>query len=646
MTSFAAVINAANRSMNYLSVENLSKHFGDKTLFENLSFGLAKGDKTALIAPNGAGKTTLMRMLALKEDSDEGIISKATGIRTGFLEQQPVFDEQLTINELINGSHTQVLQAIRDYEAALEKQTGHFSEQNQRELEEASARMDFMKGWDYERRLKQLLDRFAIYTHDQQIGTLSGGQRKRLALALVLLDEPDLLLLDEPTNHLDIDMIEWLEGYLRQANITFLMVTHDRYFLDRVCNNIFELSFGHLYHHKGNFTFYLQKSQEREETLRIEAAKAGQLLKKELDWMRRMPKARTTKSKSRIDAFYELKERASQKRNQQQISLGFSMNRLGSKILELQQVNKKFGDTTILDDVDFMFNKGERYGVIGKNGVGKSTFLNLISGKIPPDSGKIISGDTVVYGYFTQESFSVDENKKVIDVVREIAEVIPMGGNQTATASQLLHRFMFPAPMHHQPVSLLSGGEKRRLFLLTVLVKNPNFLILDEPTNDLDISTLQTIETYLQEYKGCLILVSHDRYFMDQVVDQLLVFEGDGKVRGFVGNYTDYREYVVEQEKEKAIELAAEAAENETHSIKEVAVKKKRSYKEQKEYEQLELEIHTFEQEKAALEVAMNSGMTDYILLEKHAARIRELIKLIDAKTMRWLELDEIGNTH
>ena len=630
--------------MNYLSVDDLSKSFGDKTLFTNLSFGLSKGDKVALVASNGAGKTTLMRMLMGKEDHDSGNITFADGIRVGFLEQQPDFEGQLTINELITGSHTHVMQVIRNYELALKNQDAHISADSQRELEDASAKMDFHNAWDYDRRLKQLLTKFEIRELNQTISTLSGGQKKRLALALLLLDEPELLLLDEPTNHLDIEMIEWLEKYLKQLNITLLMVTHDRYFLDRVCNNILELFFKRVYHHKGNYAYYIQKSTEREETIRIETEKAGQLLKTELDWMRRMPQARTTKSKSRIDAFYELKEKASQKRQQQTIQLDVTISRTGSKILEMKSVSKKFDDIVIARDFDYMFTKGEKIGIVGKNGAGKTSFLNLIAGQEKLDSGEIIVGDTIVFGYFTQESYNFNEDKSVIDVVKEIAEIIPLSKGRTATASQMLQKFMFPPEMQHQPISLLSGGEKRRLHLLTILVKNPNFLILDEPTNDLDLMTLQTLEVFLQNFAGCLLIVSHDRYFMDQVVDQLFIFEGDGKVRGFTGNYSDYRTYLDETEKEqKQISNQQKENQNTTRSIL-AATKKKRSFKEQKEFEQLEKEIHTFELEKKQLESRLTEIGTDYIELDRVTKRIAALIDQIDEKSFRWLELDEIGN--
>ena len=630
--------------MNYLSVDDLSKSFGDKTLFTNLSFGLSKGDKVALVASNGAGKTTLMRMLMGKEDHDSGNITFADGIRVGFLEQQPDFEGQLTINELITGSHTHVMQVIRNYELTLKNQDAHISADSQRELEDASAKMDFHNAWDYDRRLKQLLTKFEIRELNQTISTLSGGQKKRLALALLLLDEPELLLLDEPTNHLDIEMIEWLEKYLKQLNITLLMVTHDRYFLDRVCNNILELFFKRVYHHKGNYAYYIQKSTEREETIRIETEKAGQLLKTELDWMRRMPQARTTKSKSRIDAFYELKEKASQKRQQQTIQLDVTISRTGSKILEMKSVSKKFDDIVIARDFDYMFTKGEKIGIVGKNGAGKTSFLNLIAGQEKLDSGEIIVGDTIVFGYFTQESYNFNEDKSVIDVVKEIAEIIPLSKGRTATASQMLQKFMFPPEMQHQPISLLSGGEKRRLHLLTILVKNPNFLILDEPTNDLDLMTLQTLEVFLQNFAGCLLIVSHDRYFMDQVVDQLFIFEGDGKVRGFTGNYSDYRTYLDETEKEqKQMSNQQKENQNTTRSIL-AATKKKRSFKEQKEFEQLEKEIHTFELEKKQLESRLTEIGTDYIELDRVTKRIAALIDQIDEKSFRWLELDEIGN--
>lgn len=628
--------------MNYLSVENISKGFGDEPLFEGLGFGISRGDKIALIAANGAGKTTIMRIISGKEEPDSGAVSFAEGIHVGFLEQEPDFDGNLTIDELIHSNHTGVMQAIKSYEDALERQTREQSHENKQAFEKASARMDALQAWDYALRLKQMLSRFGIQNLNKKINELSGGQKKRLALALVLLDDPELLLLDEPTNHLDVDMIEWLEKYLKQQNITLLMVTHDRYFLDRVCNTIFELFYGNLYQHKGNYSHYLEKSNEREEALGVATEKAGQLYKKELAWMRRQPKARTTKSKSRIEAFYEIKERAGQKRQQQSLKLDVRMNRMGGKVLELQNLSKSFDGERIIHDFDYMFTKGERIGIIGPNGTGKTSFLNLITGKLKPDAGKVISGQTVVFGYFTQEGFQFDEEKLIIDVVKEIAEVIELGEGRTATASQLLNQFNFPPKMQQQPVSLLSGGEKRRLFLLTVLVKNPNFLILDEPTNDLDLHTLLTLEQFLQHYKGCLLLVSHDRYFMDQVVDQLFVFRGGGQIKGFMGSYSAYRQYMQQQEKLERDE--SKAAQEQKSAGKKKRGKTKRSFKEQKEYEQLEEEIESLEAEKRDIEDQLSVPEGDYLKIEMFSRRIGEVNALLDEKTSRWLELDEIEN--
>jgi len=626
---------------NYLSVDGISKSYGDAPLFEGLSFGLQKGEKTALVAANGTGKTTIMRILTGKEETDKGKVVFAEGIRLGYLEQQPEFDPELSIEELISGGHSDVLQAIRKYEKAMELQQNPDPE-NLNLLEKASIEMDRLNAWTYEQRLGQLLDRFGIVQKEQKIGQLSGGQRKRLALALVLLDDPELLLLDEPTNHLDIDMIEWLEGYLSQANITLLMVTHDRYFLDRICNKILELYEGELYVHQGNYSYYLRKSAEREEALKVATAKAGQLLKQEQEWMRRMPQARTTKSKSRIDAFYELKEKASQKRGQQQLQIDVQMQRLGSKILEMKQVSKSFGENKLIHDFEYLFTKGERIGIIGKNGVGKSTFLNLITGRITPDKGEIESGETVVFGYYTQEAFRFDENKKIIELIKEIAEIVPVSDSRQLTASQLLSWFRFPPKMQQQLIASLSGGEQRRLYLLTVLLRNPNFLILDEPTNDLDLMTLEALEQFLTQYKGCLIIVSHDRYFMDQVVDQLFVFEGEGRVKGFVGTYSDYKSMAEAREK---VERAAIQNQKQVQKNQEVPATKprlKRTYKEQKEFEKLTEEIQRLENEKQQLELSLQD-LTDYEKISETSEQLAATNKALDEMEMRWLELDEIG---
>lgn len=618
--------------MNYLSVENLSKAFSDKLLFENLSFGIEKGDKTALIAENGTGKTTLMRILVGKEEADGGKVVFNGNVRVGYLEQLPTFDPDCTIGDVVAEGHTDIMRVIRKYEDSLV---------NRVNLEEAMAEMDANQAWDYEMRLKQLLSTFEINDLSQKIGTLSGGQVKRLALALVLLDNPDILFLDEPTNHLDMQMVEWLEDYLSQSNVTLFMVTHDRYFLDRVCNKILEMYHGVVYTHKGNFDYYVHKSREREENKRIAAEKAGQMVKRELEWIRATPQARTGKSRARIDAFFDLKEKAKMIRDNKEIQFGLDMQRLGGKILEMKAVSKRFDDQVVLKDFDYIFKKGERIGIIGKNGVGKSTFLNMITGSVAPDSGTIVTGETVVYGYYHQSGIVFDENKSVLDTVREIAEVIHYGKDLVYTADKLLAHFMFPYSMHRQPVALLSGGEKRRLYLLTILIKNPNFLILDEPTNDLDILTLQKIEDFLKSYKGCLIVVSHDRFFLDQTVDQLFVFEGGGSVKGFMGNYSQYHEWLEDKNKEQHKQQIAEKSDPRENRPRASERKKKRSFAEQKEYEQLSVDIQCLENEKLELASRLEN-LSDYVEIDKIGKRLNEINALLDEKEMRWLELDEI----
>lgn len=629
--------------MNLLSVHQLSKGFGDEPLFTGLSFGLSRGDKAAFVAVNGAGKTTLMRILAGKEDPDGGEVAFADGIRVGYLEQYPTFKQEITIADLAFGPENPVSRLKHAYEEHLKSGAidTNLDSYNKR-LNELTSQMDAAGAWDYERRLSELLTRFGLSDTSRTIGSLSGGQLKRLSLALVIIDKPDLLLLDEPTNHLDIETIEWLEKYLSQVNITFLMVTHDRYFLDRVCNHIFELFDGKFYVHKGNFAYYLEKSTQREEALRIEAEKAGQLLKQETEWMRRMPQARTTKSKSRIAAYFELKDKVASVRRQQDIKLEVNMQRLGSKILEMRKVSKRFGELVILDHFDYMFTKGERIGVVGPNGVGKTTFLNLITGRLMPDGGRVLAGDTMVFGYYTQDGLQFDENKRVIDVIKEIADIIELGNGQSLSAQQMLTRFLFPPRKQNQLVASLSGGEKRRLHLLTVLMRNPNFLILDEPTNDLDLVTLQALEEFIRQYQGCLIMVTHDRYFMDQVVDQLFVFEGQGRVRGFVGTYSEYREMLAvsdgsEQHKHSPAKQKDAAISNRT------AKPPKRTFKEQKEYEQLEQEIAQLETEKHECMRALSQGNHTFDILHRLSQRIAEIDSALDLKTMRWIELDETG---
>ena len=626
--------------MNYISVDNISKAFSDKLLFENISFGIEKGEKTALVAANGTGKSTMMKILVGKEESDKGSIAYNENIRIGYLEQLPHFEPELTIQDVISTGHTDIMNVIQRYENALVNHVDDNNLNTKKELEDAISQMDALQAWSYEQRLKQLLFTFEITDLSQKVGTLSGGQVKRLALALVLLDDPDILFLDEPTNHLDMGMIEWLEKYLTQSTKTLFMVTHDRYFLDRVCNKIFELYQGTMYTHNGNYDYYVRKSREREENKRIAAERAGQLLKHELEWMRSTPQARTGKAKARIDAFYDLQEKAKMRRDNNELQFGSDMQRLGGKILEMDRVSKSYGEMTILKDFDYIFKKGERIGIIGKNGIGKSTFLNMITGNEKPDSGTIVTGQTVAYGYYTQKGIKFDERKTVLETIKDIAEVIHYGKDNVYTADKLLAHFMFPYSMHRQPVSLLSGGEKRRLYLLTVLVSNPNFLILDEPTNDLDLLTLQKLEDFLQTYKGCLIVVSHDRFFLDQTVDQLFVFEGDGNVKGFMGNYSQYHDYLEEKNKEERREQVAQKQESRVEKPASER-KKKRTYKEQKEYEQLAQEIETLEKEKAELTIKMQEQL-DYQEIEKLGKRMNEIAALIDEKEMRWLELDEI----
>ena len=628
--------------MNYISIDNISKAFSDKLLFENISFGIEKGEKTALVAANGTGKSTMMKILVGKEESDKGSISYNENIRIGYLEQLPHFEPELTIQEVISTGHTDIMAVIQRYENALMNHVDDNNIATKKELEQAIAQMDGLQAWSYEQRLKQLLYTFEITDLSQKVGTLSGGQVKRLALALVLLDDPDILFLDEPTNHLDMGMIEWLEKYLTQSTKTLFMVTHDRYFLDRVCNKIFELYQGTMYTHNGNYDYYVRKSREREENKRIAAERAGQLLKHELEWMRSTPQARTGKAKARIDAFYDLQEKARVRRDNSELQFGADMQRLGGKILEMDRVSKSYGDTVVLKDFEYIFKKGERIGIIGKNGIGKSTFLNMITGNESPDSGTIVTGQTVAYGYYTQKGIKFDERKTVIETIKDIAEVIHYGKDKTYTADQLLAHFMFPYSMHRQQVALLSGGEKRRLYLLTVLVSNPNFLILDEPTNDLDLLTLQKLEDYLQTYKGCLLVVSHDRFFLDETVDQLFVFEGDGKVKGFMGNYSQYHEYLENKTKEEKREIAAQKQETRAERPAATERKKKRTYKEQQEYEQLAKDIEALENEKKELTAKLEQQL-DYKEIEKIGNRIGEITDLIDEKELRWLELDEIS---
>jgi len=617
--------------MNYLSVENISKSYGERILFQDLFFGLSKGDKMALIANNGTGKSSMLKIIAGKDVTESGKITLRNGIRIGYLEQDPLFNEGFTVKEFLENSNSDVMQIIRDYDKALELQTDDFNDATSQRFQEASDLMDKANAWNFNNELNQILTRFKILDLTQNLKDLSGGQRKRLSLALLILDKPELLLLDEPTNHLDIEMIEWLEEYLKNQNITLLMITHDRYFLDRVCNHILELEDGKLYHHKGNYSYFLLKREEREENFNTEISKAGRLMKKELEWIRKTPQARTTKSKARVDNFDNIKQKANSKKVKQELKLEVKMSRVGGKILELKKVYKSYGDLKILSGFDYVFKNGERIGIIGDNGVGKSTFLNIITRREEADSGKINIGETIVYGYFNQKGIVLKEDKRVIEVLKDIADVIVMANGSKISASQLLEHFMFDAQMQYTYVSKLSGGEKRRLYLLTVLMKNPNFLILDEPTNDLDLLTLNKLEEFLLEFKGCLILVSHDRYFMDKLTDHLFVFKGAGVVEDHYCSYSELRNKQIK-------ELKTNKKEEKGNKLK---TKDTITFTEKKEYKSLEKQISKLELEKSNLEASFKDTIMDYELMMKKSQELEGLTNTIDSKMLRWMELED-----
>ena len=618
--------------MIYLTVENLTKSYGDIELFENISFGISKNQKVALIARNGAGKTSLLNILSGKDSADSGQIIFRNGITVGFLEQNPILNESLTIIEQVFSSPSKILTTIKLYEDALESQ-------NHEQLHDLIEQMNMLKAWDYEVKVKQILAELKIDHFHQIINTLSGGQKKRIALANVLINEPDILIMDEPTNHLDLEMIEWLEEYLSKTRITLLIVTHDRYFLENVCNEVLELDEQKIFSYKGNYSYFLEKREERLHNHNTVVDKARNLLVKELDWMRRMPKARSTKAKARIDSFYTLEKVASQKTFQQEMEINVKTERLGNKILDIKSLNKKFDNITILKDFSYVFKRFEKVGIIGKNGTGKTTFLNLITGLEKQDRGKFEVGETVVFGYYKQEGLQFKDEDRVIDIVKNIAEVITLGDGKKFTASQFLNHFLFSHKMQHSPVAKLSGGEKRRLYLLTVLMCNPNFLILDEPTNDLDIIALNVLEDYLKNFSGCLIIVSHDRYFMDKVVDHLFVFEGNGVVTDFPGNYTQYRNSPKYNKQVK--KLPTEIKSEVKRPTKEKP--RKHSFKEKLEYDQLEKDISLLETEKKEIELQLNSGTLSSTELNELSKRYVEIETLLEKKMERWLELAEIG---
>lgn len=626
--------------ISYLQIDKLTKSFGDLVLFEDITFGIAQGQKVGLIAKNGTGKTTLLNIIAGKEDYDSGAVVFRNDLRVGYLEQMPHYPDGLTVLQACFYSPNETVRLIAEYEQAMA--SGDHSN-----LEDILLRMDNLKAWDYEQRTKQILGQLKIHNFDQKVETLSGGQLKRVALANVLITDPELIILDEPTNHLDLEMTEWLEGYLSRANISILMVTHDRYFLDRVCSEIIEIDRKQIYQYKGNYSYYLEKRQERMDALNAEVDRASNLLRKELDWMRRQPQARGTKAKYRIDAFYELEKKAKQQHEAGNVNLDVKASYIGSKIFEAEHVSKRFGDLKIVEDFNYIFARYEKMGIVGNNGTGKSTFIKMLMGEVEPDSGRFDVGETVRFGYYSQDGLQFDEQMKVIDVVQNIAEYVDLGDGKKMGVSLFLNYFLFAPEKQHNYVYKLSGGEKRRLYLCTVLMRSPNFLVLDEPTNDLDIVTLNVLEEYLRNFKGCAIVVSHDRYFMDKVVDHLLVFRGNADIKDFPGNYTQYREWKeVQDQLEKETEAARQARMAPTvekTSRLEKVQKKKLTFKERKEFEALEVEIPLLEAEKAELETAMSSGTLSNDELLAKSERIAKVIEEIDEKTMRWLELSELA---
>jgi ATP-binding cassette subfamily F protein uup len=632
--------------LSYLQIEHLTKSFGDLLLFQDISFGISEKQRVALIAKNGTGKTTLLNIIAGIEDYDSGTISFRRDLRVSYLEQTPDFPKELSVIDACLQSDNEVVRTIAAYEHCM-------LSDNHDLLPEIMNRMDLHNAWDYEARIKQVLGKLKITNFEQRIGELSGGQLKRVALANVLIGEPDLLILDEPTNHLDLEMVEWLEDFLKRSSMALLMVTHDRYFLDRVCTDILELDQQQLFQYSGNYSYYLEKRQDRLEAFNAETERANNLYRKELDWMRRQPQARATKAKSRIDRFYDIEDRAKQKLNQDKVQLDVKASYLGSKIFEAKYISKAYGDFKILDQFYYNFARYEKMGIIGKNGTGKTTFLKMLLGEVKPDSGSFDIGETVVFGYYSQDGLAFDEQMKVIDVVRDIAEEVNLGNGKKMSASQFLQHFLFTPETQYNYVYKLSGGEKRRLHLCTVLMLNPNFLVLDEPTNDLDIVTLNILEEYLQSFKGCVIVVSHDRYFMDKVVDHLLVFKGNAEIKDFPGNYTDFREWelVSGERKTESDGRSVENGKRKTESVEQndakvnknnASAKRKLSFKEKQEFELLEREIPELEEEKAKIEEAMSSGALSNDEIVKASERFSVLLELIDEKTMRWLELSEI----
>ncbi len=619
--------------MNYLSAELVAKTYNDRWLFKEVSLGISQGEKLALVGNNGVGKSTLLKILTGEIQPDIGKVSVRNGIRLGFLTQQPSVDGQLTVKDVLFSDSNEVAKVVKEYEDCI-----HHPDTSPERMQAVLEKMEELNAWDYENKVHEIIEKLGVPDIDKKFGELSGGQKKRIFLAQLLLLEPDLIIMDEPTNHLDLTAIEWLENYLSGQLITLIMVTHDRYFLDNVATEIIELDRGQLFRYKGKYAYFLEKKAEREEILKVEVTKAKNLLKKELEWMRRQPRARGTKSKYRVEAYYELEKKASQDLKRDRLELEIKEARQGGKILEVENISKKYGQLPIVNDFSYVFKKNDRIGVVGKNGIGKSTFLDMLIGKLKPDSGEVMPGLTTKFGYFTQESIALNPANRLIEEVKEIAEFITLSDGTSVSASKFLDIFLFPPEKQYNYIEKLSGGEKKRLQLLKLLVTNPNFLILDEPTNDFDIDTLNVLEDFLEKFAGCLLLVSHDRYFMDHLVDQLFVFEGDGEIRLFNGNYSDYREWLEEKEELAVVKPVKQIV----SEIPKPVEKKKVTYKEKQEYEKLQSEISELEKKKDAVMIKMAEGSTDHQQLQQWSKDVQDITKSIDEKTMRWLELAEV----